>query len=793
MYTGFSSVSLGSGKRGASFYAAAVMVLTLLLSLLAGIVDVPSSKAAPTVPAFPGAQGGGAISTGGRGGAIIKVTNLNDAGAGSLRACATASGPRTCVFTVGGTINLLSTILITNPNLTIAGQTAPGGGILLKGTGISENMLMVGVVGQDANVVIRYLRLRKGYNPAGDDSGGAIEIYNGNNIMLDHLSISWNQDEGIGVWKSADISTKNVTSSYNIMAEGLYPHSTGLLAGGEGGQDTETDIDMHHNLIMNDTHRNPLLKTKSSRVVNNITYNQSFYLAQVGGGISVDFIGNKYKKGPLYGVTTYESNFFPHEIQAFPQAVPYDNNTAHGDPSIYLSGNVGWNQTSPTGDQWLLTSKIAGENETETGAAIPAAWKRTTPLANTTYPIVAESVGNIENSILPTAGASQRISCEGAWIAARDSVDTRLINQYQTNTGINFIITNESQVGGYPTIAGGTACTDTDNDGMPDVWEMGNFGSLSQTSSGDYNNDGYTNIEEYFNGTSPVAASTALVSNLTVNDTANAANWSIRTNIQSGNQVYGDRTTLFTAIPAAVAGSDWIRPANESKAYTGTTLASFKVNAAADVYVAHNDAIATKPSWMSTWTDTGLDATSDAGLTYSLYKKNFASGATVSLGSNGDASGPSTYFVIVKNAAATPLVSNLTVNDTANAANWSIRGNIQNGDLVYGDRTTLFNSVPAALAGSSWIRPANESKAYTGTTLASFKVNAASDVYIAHNDVIATKPSWMSTWTDTGLDATSDAGLTYSLYKKSFASGSTVSLGNNGDATGPSTYFVIVR
>ncbi|MEK0316161.1 hypothetical protein [Cohnella sp. 56] len=646
MLTAFSSDRHGKSKRSIPFFLAAVLVMTLLFSLLAGTVEVPRSEASPVVPAFPGAQGGGAISTGGRGGTIIKVTNLNDSGPGSLRACATATGTRTCVFTVGGTINLQSTILITNPNLTIAGQTAPGGGILLKGTAMSTNMLMVGVVGQDANVVIRYLRLRKGYNPNGDDSGGAIEIFNGNNIILDHLSVSWNQDEGIGVWKSVDISTKNVTSSYNIMAEGLYPHSTGLLAGGEGGQDNETDIDMHHNLIMNDTHRNPLLKTKSSRIVNNITYNQSFYLAQVGGGISADFIGNKYKKGPLYGVTTYESNFYPHEIQAFPQAVPYDNNTAHGDPSIYLSGNIGWNQTSPTGNQWLLTSKIAGENETETGAAIPASWKRTTPLANTTYPIVAEPVGNIESSILPTVGASQRISCEGAWVTARDSVDTRLVNQYQTNTGINFVITNESQVGGYPTIAGGTACTDTDNDGMPDVWEMGNFGNLSQTSSGDYNNDGYTNIEEYFNGTAPVT--TPLLTNMTVNDTANAANWSIRTNIHGGDLVYGDRTTLFTSVPAAVNGSDWIRPANDSKVYTGTTLVSFKVTAASDVYVAHNDAIATKPSWMSSWTDSGLNVTSDAGLTYSLYKKSFAANATVSLGNNGDASGPSTYFVIAK-------------------------------------------------------------------------------------------------------------------------------------------------
>jgi hypothetical protein len=156
---------------------------------------------------------------------------------------------------------------------------------------------------------------------------------------------------------------------------------------------------MHHNLTMNNNHRNPLLRNKSSRVVNNLWYNHALYANHVSGGVQADIIGNKYKRGPL------NPNAAWHEVGAFRE---HSDLSAPGSPSLYLKGNVGWHQTNPSGDQWIMTSALAGENGPDTGP-MRVRWRRTTPLANTTHPIIAEPVANIEGSILPIVGASRRL------------------------------------------------------------------------------------------------------------------------------------------------------------------------------------------------------------------------------------------------------------------------------------------------------------------------------------------------------------------------------------------------
>ncbi len=470
-------------------------------------VALPTSCADhdPTVgppPAFPGAQGGGAASVGGRGGAVIEVTNLNDSGAGSLRACITASGPRTCVFRVGGTINLLSGLYVANPYLTVAGQTAPGGGILISGKNITSTVGSAGnvIVLSTDNVIWRYTRSRSGYRPAcaptTTECGATFAMYNSRAIMVDHNSVSWNSDEGISAWGDAGVLVNDITISSNLVAEGLENHSTGYTIGG-ANPDAATNIDLHHNLTMNNTHRNPYLLNRSSRIVNNLFYNQAFHVNQVGGGIRVDIIGNLYKQGPLYGQAPTAPTF--HEIQAYGAAGRPDD--AAGDPSIYVSANVGWHQPTSAGDQWLLAQETPGQNGSEIGP-VPLAWRRTTPLANTTYPIIAESVSSVEGSILPTVGASRGLDCNGDWVANRDTVDLRLITQYETNTGNDFIVANESEVGGFPTIASGTPCADADHDGMPDAWETAQgLNPGLQDNNGDADGDGFTNLEEYLNGT----------------------------------------------------------------------------------------------------------------------------------------------------------------------------------------------------------------------------------------------------------------------------------------------------
>jgi len=461
--------------------------------------SINSSGAAATVTeaAFPGAQGGGAISVGGRGGAIIEVTNLNDSGAGSLRACLLATMPRTCVFRVGGTIQLNTHLAVRSPYLTVAGQTAPGGGILISGKGMADNV--VGIATHD--VIWQYTRIRKGYsvgcsNSTTSDCGAALNLWSGSyNVMLDHNSTSWNQDEGIGIYDNDATRNriKNVTASYNLIAEGLVSHSTGFLTGGVSTLAAQmTDIDLHHNLMMNDSHRNPLLLNKSSRLVNNIYYNQGYYINQVGGGISADIIGNLYKLGPL-------NTSWVHEIQGFTAA---DTNVSPGSPSIYLFGNKGYHQTNPAGNQWVMASKVIGENGSDSaGTPIPSDWRRGTPIADTKYPISAQSVADIEDSIVPIVGASRKLACNGAWIDNRDSVDTRLIDQYSTDTGIIELPSNESAVGGFPVIADGTPCTDTDHDGMPDMWEISRGLDPDDAADRNYVSDnGYTNVQNYLGG-----------------------------------------------------------------------------------------------------------------------------------------------------------------------------------------------------------------------------------------------------------------------------------------------------
>ncbi len=465
-------------------------------------------EAATAVPlaAFPGAQGGGAASVGGRGGAVYKVTSLADAGPGTLRDCAEVkSGPRTCIFMVGGVIELRTPLYIARPFLTVAGQTAPGGGILITRANDAPPITNFVVIATN-DVIWQYTRLRGRYMRECDAIAmgtstiecGALFRMSGRsyNVIADHNSLSWNLDEAYGVWRGDASPVHHVTMSMSLIAEGHVSHSTGMLAGASTSAlgSTVTDIDAHHNLMMNDNHRNPLFKNKSARIVNNVFYNNRFYASQVGGGGRFDVIGNVYKRGPMTGTALFE-------IQAFSSQ---GANAVDGEPSLYVSANLGWHG-DPTSDQWLLTNRVSGENGSQTGA-VPSAWKRTTPLdamvdiVPLAHPILADSaerVAAMNGTVVPTVGASRRLGCNGYWAANRDAVDLRLIEQYRTNTGIT---APPSTFENIPAIAAGTPCADSDNDGMPDLWEMARFGNLAQTAQGDLNGNGYTNLEEYLHG-----------------------------------------------------------------------------------------------------------------------------------------------------------------------------------------------------------------------------------------------------------------------------------------------------
>jgi len=214
-----------------------------------------------------------------------------------------------------------------------------------------------------------------------------------------------------------------------------------------------------------------------------------FYASATLGAQASDFIGNLYKAGPL------NSQAQKYELHFSDLANGWDN----GPPSVYLADNQGPNQPDPSGDQWALANKIAGENGRELGP-VPPSWRRATPLPAEDFPIAIDNVRGLERVVFATVGDSQRLDCNGRWVFKRDPVDTRLINEYKVGKGT--VPNSESDVGGFPPIDAGTPCTDSDHDGIPDAWELAHgLNPKNASDTNKINADGYTNLEHFLNGT----------------------------------------------------------------------------------------------------------------------------------------------------------------------------------------------------------------------------------------------------------------------------------------------------
>jgi len=483
-----------TSRRGRDRIPSSVYRLAVIAALLSvSRVSAPNTR----VPAFPGAQGGGAAAIGGRGALICEVLNLNDSGQNSLRDCLTRSDARTVVFRTAGIIWLRTGIHVTNPYITIAGQTAPGGGITLGGKLMNKDSM---IYIETHDVVVRYVHLRVGTGPGHFPAGigGVTGFFVGNadvyNIIFDHISISWTDNKPVTIWANYGPGVRNFTMQWTMTNEGFAGHAVGSSTGNENGTfNAFTDLDFHHNFWSNHSHRLPLTTQRTMHMVNNIIYNWSYYATATEGPQRSDIVGNLYKPGPYY-----------------PRAYKYEmlfNTTGGasrftGIPSIYLLGNKGPNQPNSSGDQWTMANINTGENGAPAGP-IPVNWRRSTPLPAEQFPIIVDDVNSLENIVLPTVGASQRLDCSGNWVPNRDLVDTRLIIEYKTGTGM--IPRSESDVGGFPTADPGTPCADSDHDGMPDAWEIAHGLNPNDPSDGPkLNPDGYTNLEYFLNGTSPV-------------------------------------------------------------------------------------------------------------------------------------------------------------------------------------------------------------------------------------------------------------------------------------------------
>lgn len=452
------------------------------------------------VPAFPGAQGGGASTTGGRGGRVFVVTNLNDSGPGSFRWACEQGGARIVVFNVAGIIQLKSPVSIRAPYITIMGQSAPGDGICIAGESVWIDT---------HDVIVRFMRFRRGATEVTrrDDGLGGNPV---GNIIIDHVSASWGLDENMSIYrhvydrkeagKGEKLPTVNVTIQNSIFSEALdtYNHAFGSTIGGRNST-------FMRNLWANNVARNPSVGMDGDfGFANNVIFNWWNRSADGGDNNSLyNFINNYYKPGPItpkdkpigYRILKPESGRDPMHKGMFGKA--------------YVNGNIVEGNEKVTNDNWAGGVQI--EEQADAGKYLNDI-KADQPFPMAVFPII--SAKSAYTYVLENAGAT---------LPKRDAVDKRIVEDVKTgkitydknampvagskylrrrlpaDSYKNGIIADPAQVGGYP-VYKGIPYKDSDNDGIPDNYEKKNgLNPQNAADSPKIAKNGYSNIENYLN------------------------------------------------------------------------------------------------------------------------------------------------------------------------------------------------------------------------------------------------------------------------------------------------------
>lgn len=461
--------------------------------------DLPQAP----IPAFPGAEGAGRFSFGGRGGKVYVVTSLEDDGRpGTFREACEAAGPRVVVFNVAGIIRLKRALHIRAPYITIAGQSAPGDGVC-----VADRSTLI----DTHDVVIRYMRFRRGAANVfdRDDALGGNPV---GNIVVDHCSCSWGFDENLSLYRhvyeakaegdgakppAQKLPTVNLTVQWTISSEALdtYNHAFGGTWGGRNSS-------FHHNLFACNTGRNPSVGMGYDfNFTNNVLFNWRHRTCDGGDETTrANLINNYLKPGPAT----------PDGAIRYRLTSPAGRSATKGGPleygQWYVAGNVVDGNSRVTSDNWDggVQFKAGGGDES---TDVQESADITKPLlvkvrADKPFPLP-------QVALQPAAEAYESVLANsGATLPRRDPVDDRIIDQvrtgkvtYEAGKGI---LTDISQVGGYPQYKGEPS-TDSDADGMPDWWETkyGLNPCDPSDAGGDCNGDGYTNVEKYLNGIDP--------------------------------------------------------------------------------------------------------------------------------------------------------------------------------------------------------------------------------------------------------------------------------------------------
>ncbi len=731
--------------------------------------SVTADAASSAIPAFPGAVGGGKYATGGRGGEVYHVTNLNDSGAGSFRDAVSKSN-RIVVFDVSGTIELKGNILCQS-NITIAGQTAPGG------SGITLKNYKMGMAGD--NIICRYISSRPGPDAATSSGNDAWGGANGSNSIIDHCSMGWTTDEQWGLYSN----NMNYTVQYSVIgpADSWGGHKKGLH--GFGLMMGKGNLSFDHNLIIHNVSRNfrgKIPGTYTADFTNNIIYDWGYQTAYGTIG-HLNYVNNTLKAG---NSTTGGYHW-----------VNVDSTTSPQNFKIYCDGNQMINKDGTinpiTNDNWSgikvkdsigitkddlysatpFQTIINGENVSTVAGAESAA---------ASYDHVVNFAGNgiapDKRTAIDQQCAYETIngtgSCSGT--AAYDATETKL-DTYNIKCGVTYT---------YPSAVLKKEIIDTDNDGMPDEWEeaRGLDPNDPTDTNGDYCGQGYTNIEYYINDLTVDSFPKGVVELSPENagppippvsafETIEAENFSnqegiIPEELSSGGMNIGYIENGDYAVYRSVDFGD------------GAKSMTARVSGNPAKIELHLDNISDTPaavidfkgtSGFSDYQDISFNINKISG-THRLYLK-FTGGEGYLL--NMDS------FVFGKDAIplSRMLFKDVFVSDTALPDKWMI----STGPQIYGDRDFTITHLPKNADGCEILMTACDAKGTTGDT-AVFTAGDDIDLMIALDNRVEVVPEWLSGYEKLPADTyiTSSNDVTYDIYMLKVKKGEKITLGSNG-------------
>ncbi len=744
---------------------------------------ITTASAAGRILAFPGAVGGGKYATGGRGGEVYHVTNLNDSGEGSFRDAVSKSG-RIVVFDVSGTIELQGNILCSS-NVTVAGQTAPGG------SGITLKNYKMGMSGD--NIICRYISSRPGPYAATDSGNDAWGGAKGSNSIIDHCSMGWTTDEQWGLYSN----NTNYTVQYSVLgpADSWGGHKKGLH--GFGIMMGKGDLTFDHNLIIHNVSRNFRGKVPdqyTADFTNNIIYDWGYQTAYGTIG-HLNYVNNTLKAG---NSTTGGYHY-----------MYVDSTTKPENFKVYCAGNRLINKDgsfhSVTNDNWSGVTVKDGIGITKNNLYSSMAFPINSDSENLSTAMTCESAAASYDHVISFAGngisPDKRTAidrqcaeetkngtgqCSGT--AAYDSSEANL-SKYNIKCGVTY---------SYPSAVTKKEITDADNDGMDDSWELAR--GLDPSNPDDYADDycgqGYMNIEYYINDLtvnsfpegvvklSPTDGNFTSVQTVSAFEKIEADSFSDKKGIIV--EEYSGRSNNL----ALVSDGDWVK---YSRINFGSGANSF------------SGWMGGYPSKIELYLDS-MDGTPAAVIDYSGTKSlndyhTFETNIKTITGTHDlymVFKGESEYLVNLcsfkfgkdKLPFSGKLFKSVEVTEQANPDSWNIASDAAVGSLIFGDRDFRIAELQSNLEGAEILLTSCDAKGTTGDA-AYFTAGSDMSLYVGLDSRVENVPQWLSDYTLMRTLCKSDNDVTFMMYKKEVKTGEKVTLGSNGQTYKCVNYIVM--